>query len=250
MIVKLAPDGSSLQTSSLPAWATRVAPIVSPAPGGGYWLTGSVTNGLLPVTSNAFQPSSGNTPYLHVENGQGQLPATPFLAHQLNGFAVDPFERWRIYAATDGGLFKSEDNGWTWGILNPSPSLAVAVDPFDQNTLYLGSTTAGQPSFYRSTDRGQTWSLPLLSGQLANVSISADPNVQGLIYVSGFRSLDGGLHWQASNFPPNPPSDSPSAQLTTTPMMERADASHPQRVYVLAVTKCIGFCSLRTIWPT
>jgi hypothetical protein len=231
-ILKLAPDGSALDRSPLPSWAAgSLNTTVLPTDDGGYWLWGATT-GHLPVTPDAAQPSIDPVPYIRIEDRQTTTPAIP--TSRVRQFAVDPVERWRIYAATDNGLLRSEDNGWTWTALTTKPSLYISVDPFDQNTLYLDGS--------RSSDRGQTWT-PLGPG-FGGASVSPDSNIRGLLYAPSSASDDGGLSWRPLSIPwDNPPCLSPSACIVHSYGGTRGDPAHPGRAYAAILTRCnIGPC--------
>jgi hypothetical protein len=250
VIFQLSADASRLASSPIPSWNTGsyYYAFVSTTSDGGLWVTGSVENGHVPVPSSGFEPIAGPTPYLRIEDGVVSMPSR-IPAHVLQGFAVDVSDRTRIYAATDAGLFASSDNGMTWTVLFPVSSTAIAIDPFDSATLYLGVAInkGGAPGFYRSTDRGQSWTAsdsPLLSNY-AITSISADPNVPGLVYALGsgfYRSYDSGQTWTAAALPPSTPNDSPSATDYFEPHIVAADPAHPNQVFIAGVTRCLGFC--------
>jgi len=81
---------------------------------------------------------------------------------KVNRLAFDPQDERRIYAATDEGLWKTEDNGQNWeqtddGITSEKIT-AVAVNPtkqVDGNTVVYAGT---EPShLYYSKDNGKTW---------------------------------------------------------------------------------------------
>lgn len=252
-LLKLSPDATSLTTTSIPSWANGMYyyPFAFTTSDGGLWVTGSEQNGNLPVTPNALESVTGSGPYLRVEDGTASDPSR-IPAHTISSFAVDPADTTRIYAATDNGLFASSDNGMTWTSLTSLPSLAVAVDPFDSNLLYLGVAYTGgrNPNCYRSTDQGQTWTpvnSPLFTGSSTGiVSISADPNVPGLIYALGagfYRSLDSGQTWAAAAVPPSSGGgDSPSSTYYFVPKSVVADPTHPNQVFLSGVEQCIGPC--------
>ncbi len=171
----------------------------------------------------------------------------------LSGQRCIPFRsRFRIYASTTTGLFKSEDNGWTWDQIYPSGVQAVLVDPFDQNTLYLAAASySAHGMLFRSTDRGQTW-VAFAQDLVSNVgdyriSLSADPNTPGKLYIAGgsyYHSEDRGEHWKSGSGwgPPLPPQMGGSGNLSTKAVAVTADPNVAGRVYVLAETSCIGFC--------
>jgi photosystem II stability/assembly factor-like uncharacterized protein len=68
-----------------------------------------------------------------------------------------------VYVAGRAGLHKSTDGGKTWGAMNAGlRSLnirSLAINPQDQQILYLGTNGSG---LYRSPDGGKTWTaVPL-----------------------------------------------------------------------------------------
>jgi len=234
-MLRLTPDGSALQRRSLPSWAVGRYPTLIPAVEGGYWLAGSEQNQALPTTPDAYQPASAPSPYLRIENGQIKPFTTPMPAKHIVQFAVDPFEIFRVYAATDAGLFKTEDNGWIWDPpLFTQPCDSIAIDPADQNALYV--TSGG--GLYRSTDRGQNWTR--LSSGVRGIAL--DSHVPGLLYSSSGRSEDGGVTWQPFLIPQpvNGPCD--SGCLFTTAVGVMPDPVQARRVYVFTETRCTGLC--------
>jgi photosystem II stability/assembly factor-like uncharacterized protein len=83
--------------------------------------------------------------------------------------AVDRAHPQTVYAATEGGLCKSEDAGEHWTLLPHTERKelritgekgrsirCIAVDPTDSNVVYAASP-AGK--VYKSTDGGQTWNV-------------------------------------------------------------------------------------------
>ncbi len=257
-VLTVAPDGSALMRQPLPSWAVPPPTCISnpsgdafcpgkpwaiPLPGGGFQFIGTAGSGV-PVTADALQPYMDANGYVRIEGGQATFPQ---IAGTVSGFAVDPKERSRIYAATAAGLFRSEDNGWNWSKLRDGPALAIAVDPFDSERLYLSQdavSTASIPAqMYRSTDRGATW---MTTDVIARVtSIAADPNITGLLYAAGgslFRSTDGGDTWDVRAVGPSEPNSSPSAATSTSAVSVQVDPHHAGWAYVVGLTRCLGFC--------
>lgn len=118
-----------------------------------------------------------------------------------------------VYAAAKDGIYRSDDNGATWG--NVSHGLGgmqfVAVDPFDANTAYAIAGGEIRPA-YRTNDGGATWTK-MNTGLLRQNTIVVDPNDAKTLYASadcgwylepllegaGIRkSTDSGLTWRAA----------------------------------------------------
>jgi hypothetical protein len=193
-VLEVAPDGSSLTRTPLPAWTTATtncvadasggsvcpaAPWVLPRAAGGFQFAGTTATGI-PVTPDGLDTSDDSAGYARIEAGQATHPQLPT---PVNGFAVDPQDHNRAYAATGSGLFGSTDNGRTWVVLHVGPALAIAIDPFDSKRLYLSvdgtPSSRGVPQLFRSTDRGMNWSTLTISGTVYPItSFAADPHVQ------------------------------------------------------------------------
>lgn len=109
----------------------------------------------------------------------------------------------RLYAATETGLFVSDDEGRRWDRLGVPPAetadiLAMAVDPQNEGRLYVG----GRGGLWQSPDGGATWQ-PLSApaeARSAIRSIAVAVAVPKIFYVGTeregvFRSPDGGVSW-------------------------------------------------------
>ncbi|HET8666580.1 MAG TPA: hypothetical protein VFM10_01290, partial [Terriglobales bacterium] len=162
---------------------------------------------------NVYPPSNGPGSGLykstdggsHWQRLQGGLPEAGL---GRIGIAVAPSERSRVYAvidATDGGLFRSDDAGKTWKLVNNEKRAwrrgwyfgAVTVDPNNPDVVYVSNTQV-----YKSVDGGRTlvgfkgapggddyhsvWIAPENS---ARMILSSD---QGTIVT-----LDGGKTWSS-----------------------------------------------------
>jgi len=118
-------------------------------------------------------------------------------------------------AANDGGIWKSIDGGASWSPKTdfmPSLSMgAVALDPGNPSIVYAGTGNAYNNGFfkgigvYRSTDGGETWTIPagssILDSLAINMIVLPAPNLLLVATGSGlYKSVDGGDHY--GNNPP------------------------------------------------
>ena len=117
-----------------------------------------------------------------------------------------------VFAGTDKGLYRSEDAGQMWQLVDTPMSgssvWAVTIDNADSNLMFAGTGTPDPCGVFRSTDGGKTWEQrPVdIAEECPNVGV---PRVTGLtvdptdgnniwvgIEVDGARrSLDGGNTW-------------------------------------------------------
>ncbi|MGH8662890.1 MAG: WD40/YVTN/BNR-like repeat-containing protein [Burkholderiales bacterium] len=127
-----------------------------------------------------------------------------------------------VYAGTDMGLYRSDDAGMKWRLLNTPMSgsmvWSLAADPKDERVLFAGVGTPSTPGIYRSTDGGETWQhRPMeIAKECPNVGIprptgiAIDPTDSRHVWVGfevdGVRhSADGGATWARINGQiPNP----------------------------------------------
>ena len=134
----------------------------------------------------------------------------------------DPGRPEIAYAGTDQGLYRSDNTGETWKVVDSPLShyavWALARDPREPEVMFAGTGTPTPSTLFRSTDSGVSWEQrPVeIADECPNVGI---PRVTGIaidptnrhhiwvgIEVDGVRhSTDGGETWTAVNGAiPNP----------------------------------------------
>lgn len=122
-----------------------------------------------------------------------------------------PWEDGNSYNGTNGGLFKSVDDGNTWhrignGLPSDLAQINVAIAPSNSRRLYatLG-TASGKLGVYRSDDAGDNWTEittdPRPSGRIGGGDLpvpKVDPKDAELVYVASTVTMwsgDGGKTW-------------------------------------------------------
>jgi photosystem II stability/assembly factor-like uncharacterized protein len=125
------------------------------------------------------------------------------------GFAQDGV----CFAASQSGLYRSQDGGRTWtsapGSLTldePLATTAVALSPdFGVDQTVVAGARGG---LLVSTDGGESWQTALLPAPPPNITALAIPvnySEAGILFAGTledgvYRSSDRGRHWSASNF--------------------------------------------------
>ncbi len=130
------------------------------------------------------------------------------------GVVIDPNTSSTLYAATDGGLFKSMDSSNTWSVTDlTSPDIkALAIESTTPSTLYVGTGVVVNPYAYyggalKSTD-GRDADTGLASDGVWALAI--DPTTPGTLYAGTYdygvyKSTDGGNTWSGTaggGYPP------------------------------------------------
>ncbi|HET9794969.1 MAG TPA: hypothetical protein VFS34_10940 [Thermoanaerobaculia bacterium] len=208
-----------LMISMVAAFAAVVSSSVAPAAASSLWSVGGPEGGSISVLT--ADPQHPTTIYAATGNG-GIWKTTDGAAHwkpafaglptfgghflTINAVAVDPTVSSRVYAATNRGLYKSDDGGASWtetgesvlqGFLN-----AIAIAPSSSSTVVVGSSNG----VYVSTDAGVNWKASnsgLVDSQSqtpAVESIAINPSLSSSIIAgtSGagtFLSTNGGQSW-------------------------------------------------------
>ncbi|MFP4094162.1 MAG: WD40/YVTN/BNR-like repeat-containing protein [Cyclobacteriaceae bacterium] len=121
---------------------------------------------------------------------------------------ANPDRVWAIVEANEGGVFRSDDGGWTWKRTNSERKLRqrafyysrLYADPWDEDVVY--GLNVG---FYKSTDGGVTFDTEIRSPHSDNHDLWIDPNnPQRMINGNdggGNVSVNGGQSWTEQDFP-------------------------------------------------
>jgi photosystem II stability/assembly factor-like uncharacterized protein len=126
----------------------------------------------------------------------------------IRAFAASPHTAGLVYAGAEGGLYRSNDNGASWELLESPMSgrqiWSIALDPVDRDVIFAGTKP---PAIFRSSDAGQSWrqvpvaipeECPIGPPRVTNLVI--DPrdhrSVWAGVELGGvFHSHDGGDNW-------------------------------------------------------
>ncbi len=121
---------------------------------------------------------------------------------------VNPDRVWAIVEANEGGVFRSDDGGWSWTKTNDERKLRqrafyysrIYADPWDENTVYGLNT-----GFYKSTDGGETFDIVIRPPHGDQHDLWIDPN-NPMRMINGNDgggnvSVNGGKTWTEQDFP-------------------------------------------------
>lgn len=155
----------------------------------------------------------GSQCYKTTNGGNSWTQYTILYNTYFDGFAMNPLNNQVLFAggyAWNGSYWypcvaRSTNAGETWTVVNTdtatsSYNYSVAVDPVDTTIVYAGGYANSLSSFYKSTDRGETWTRYEFPSNVYYVySIYVyplDPNIIIAGALSGImRSTDGGQTW-------------------------------------------------------
>ncbi len=125
------------------------------------------------------------------------------------GLLMHPTNHYIIFAATNGGLFRTANGGGTWTKVEDGDFKDVVFKPGDPNVVYA----AANGNFFRSINGGLSFSqvtsgLPPSSRSAIAVTPD-DPSYVYLILTNGdsfkglYRSIDSGVNFTQKSISPN-----------------------------------------------
>lgn len=120
---------------------------------------------------------------------------------------ANPDRVWAIVEANEGGVFRSDDGGWTWERTNDERKLRqrafyysrIYADPLDEDVVYGLNTR-----MYKSTDGGRTFDITVSTPHGDNHDLWIDPNNPMRMINSndggGNVSINGGKTWTEQDY--------------------------------------------------
>jgi photosystem II stability/assembly factor-like uncharacterized protein len=151
--------------------------------------------------------------YKSIDYGNSWINYLAIDGNPINTIAVSPTDCDLVYAGTTpryfppAGVFKSTDGGLNW--LDVSSTLPdrypmdIAINPIDNNIVYVVFSGFGTDHLYKTTNGGQTWNAITGLPDVPTNTIVLDPLFPDVIYVGNdfgvYYSTDAGLNWQSYN---------------------------------------------------
>lgn len=135
------------------------------------------------------------------------MPEGPLGKIGITVSPANPNRLWAIVEANEGGVYRSDDAGWTWKRTNDERKLRqrafyysrIYADPFDENTVYGLNV-----DFFKSTDGGVKFDIEIDPPHGDNHDLWIDPNNPMRMISSndggGNVSLNGGKTWTEQDF--------------------------------------------------
>lgn len=156
--------------------------------------------------SKIYKTTDGGTNWTDISRNSG-LPQGTLGKIGLTISPVDPKRYWALVEAEDGGLYRSDDAGKTWALVNADRNWRqrawyythVYADPAEKDTVYVLNVGMG-----KSTDGGKTFSgMRTPHSDNHDLWIAPD-NPKRMVQANDGGanvSLDGGQTWTEQTFP-------------------------------------------------
>ncbi len=156
--------------------------------------------------SKIYKTTDGGANWTDISRNSG-LPQGTLGKIGLTISPVDPKRYWALVEAEDGGLYRSDDAGKTWSLVNSDRNWRqrawyythVYADPAEKDTVYVLNVGMG-----KSTDGGKTFSgMRTPHSDNHDLWIAPD-NPKRMVQANDGGanvSLDGGQTWTEQTFP-------------------------------------------------
>ncbi len=126
--------------------------------------------------------------------------------------AADPLHPNVVYAVSPPDVYRSDNGGLTWALVNSSFGPAsLLVDPSSPSTVYLGTTVVSGPDdvyfgVLKSTDSGLTWTKTTSLSQVPFVlaASSSGRSLYGGSEGAIYKSENAGAQWIRHGLPGSP----------------------------------------------
>jgi photosystem II stability/assembly factor-like uncharacterized protein len=153
-----------------------------------------------------FKSLDGGDTWIDLTQNPG-MPEGPIGKIGVTVSPANPDRVWAIVEANEGGVFRSDDGGWTWTRTNDERKLRqrafyysrIYADPWDEDVVYCLNT-----GLYRSTDGGVTFDDEIDVPHGDNHDLWIDPNnPQRMINANdggGNVSINGGKTWTEQDY--------------------------------------------------
>ena len=154
-----------------------------------------------------FKSMDGGDTWVEISKNPG-MPDGPLGKIGITVSPVDSNRLWAIVEANEGGVFRSDDAGWTWERVNSERKLRqrafyysrLVADPFDRDVVY--GLNVG---LYKSTDGGKTFDIRIRPPHGDHHDLWIDPNNPERMISSndggGTVSINGGQTWTEQDYP-------------------------------------------------
>ncbi len=153
-----------------------------------------------------FKSLDGGDTWIDLTANPG-MPEGPIGKIGVTVSPANPKRVWAIVEANEGGVFRSDDGGWTWKRTNSQRKLRqrafyysrIYADPWDENTVYGLNT-----GLYRSTDGGVTFEEQIRVPHGDNHDLWIDPNNPDRMINAndggGNVTINGGKSWTEQDY--------------------------------------------------
>ena len=157
--------------------------------------------------SKLFKSLDGGDTWIDLTSNPG-MPDGPIGKIGVTVSPADPNRIWAIVEANEGGVFRSDDGGWTWEKVNEERKLRqrafyysrIYADPLDKETVYCLNV-----DFFKSIDGGKTFDIEITVPHGDNHDLWIDPNDPMRMISSndggGVVSINGGKTWTEEDYP-------------------------------------------------